>query len=70
MVPLSIAVLAGLVWLGIRRGLLAPGSLALGALVGLALAGTSMGAPIGEGVRAAASAVGTSVQAGFSAVIK
>lgn len=70
MIALSALVLIVLVWLGVRWGYLALGSLIIGLLLGLVFADSAMGRPIGEAVEVSAAALGQSIKAGFAAVVR
>jgi hypothetical protein len=70
MFSLSVLVILGLLWLGIRRQYLGAGSVVAGVLAGLVLASTPMGAPMATAVATSANAIGTSIKAGVNGLGK
>lgn len=70
MMTLTTAVILIVLFLAWRWGYLSVGSFITGLLAGLVFAGSSIGSPIGQAVEASAKAIGQSVKAGVSEVIK
>jgi len=70
MIAVGVAVVVGLLGLGIRYGLLSVGSILAGVVAGLVLAHTPVGEPISTGVQTAATAVGDMLKAELAQVIK
>jgi hypothetical protein len=70
MITLAGAVIGVALWLAWRWGVLSVGSCVTGVLVGLVLAGTSVGSPMADGVHATADSIGKSIKAGVSEAIK
>jgi len=70
MITLAGAVIGITVYLIYRWGHLSLGSVLVGVLVGLVLAGTAVGSPIATAVHTTATEVGQSVKAGINEAIK